>query len=221
MTTRPPMRGKIWRILLVVGLVFALMILVAFGVWGDQFDSLFTSEENKRLFGHSVIQGGIIGMLLLVSDLFLPIPTTVIIGGMGAVMGPAWAILFGWMGLTISGLVGYGFARWGKRGWVDRQVPLDERLRYSRWFDRWGGLTIIITRFLPILPEVFSVLAGLGGMHLRHFTIAVSLGSLPPAIVYAQLGAVFSDNPMVAIAGFVLVSVASWFGFLAVQKRAS
>jgi uncharacterized membrane protein YdjX (TVP38/TMEM64 family) len=74
-----------------------------------------------------------------------------------------------------------------------------ERMRV--FFDRAGAWAIILTRSLPYsVPEVIVCLAGLGGMRLGEFLLAMTLGSLPTAFVYAAIGAGWSDQPLLALA---------------------
>jgi uncharacterized membrane protein YdjX (TVP38/TMEM64 family) len=176
------------RLILLFVLLSALVLLV-FGLWGDRFETLFSREGSAAFFRGHPHTAGWIGVGLLVSDLVLPIPTTGVIGGLGAALGTVPAFCFGWLGLSLAGLLGYGLARLGGERWAKRLVPPAEQERYRVWFDGWGGLAVVLSRMLPVLPEVLSVLAGLYGMRARRFVPAVVLGSLPPAWIFAWLGA--------------------------------
>lgn len=49
------------------------------------------------------------------------------------------------------------------------------------------------------IPEVMVFLAGLGGMPLAKFTIALTVGSVPVGFAFAAVGAGWADQPIVAL----------------------
>lgn len=205
--------------LLLLFFALAALVLLTFAVFGDRFDALFSSEASRDLLRAHRAWAGPLGAALLVSDLLLPIPTTVVIGAMGAVLGVAQGFFWGWLGLCLAGFSGYGLARLGGKRWADQLATPAEQAAHRRAFDTWGGLAVVLTRMLPILPEVFSVLAGLYGMKPGRFALAVVLGSLPPALAYAWIGAQARDNPGPAAWGLVALTALAWLGFLALKSR--
>ncbi len=205
--------------LLLIFFALTALILITFALFGDHFDFLFSGEKGKEFFTQASRWAGPIGAGLLISDLFLPIPTTIIIGAMGAVMGVAEAAFWGWLGLSLAGLTGYGLAQWGGEKWADKLASPAEQIRYRNLFDSWGGLAVILSRMLPILPEVLSVLAGLYGMRFKNFLIAVTLGSIPPAIAFAWIGQQSLEHPGLALWGLVLLTTLLWFIFRFFDKK--
>jgi len=196
-----------------------LLILLTFALFGDTFDALFSSAESRELLREHRAWAGPIGAGLLIADLLLPIPTTIIIGAMGAVMGTVAGAIWGWIGLTLAGLTGYGLARLGGQRWADRLAPPEEQKRTRHMFDTWGGLAVVLSRMLPILPEAISVLAGLYRMHASRFILAVSLGSIPPALAFAWIGGRAAEHPGPALWGLVALTGLAWIGFLGMQRR--
>ena len=195
------------------------LILINFMIWGDGYERLFTMEGSAALLADSGDWAGWVGMGLLVVDLVLPIPSSGVIGGLGAALGFFPGFLWGWCGLMLSGFTGYGIARLGGQRWANRLATPEEQARFQHLFDTWGGLALVSTRLLPILPEVLSVLAGLYRMHFSRFFLATVLGTVPPALIYAWLGAQAREHPGPAVWGLVLVTVLAWMGFMAVKKR--
>ncbi|MDF3127861.1 VTT domain-containing protein [Kiritimatiellaeota bacterium B1221] len=205
--------------LLILFFSLSALILLTFALFGDHFDFLFSGEKGKEFFSRASHWAGPIGAGLLVADLFLPIPTTLIIGAMGATIGVAPAAFWGWLGLSLAGFTGYGLARLGGEKWADRLASPSEQIRYRQLFDRWGGLAVILSRMLPILPEVLSVLAGLYGMRFKNFAIAVTLGSLPPAIAFAWIGQQSLKHPGMALWSLVLLTTLLWFLYRFFDKK--
>ena len=193
------------------------LVLLSFWVWGDGFTRTWSWEGSISFFETHKGVAGWLGIGLLVSDLVLPIPVTCVVGGLGAVLGPIQGFFYSWVGLVLAGLTGYGLARLGGQRIADRLVSPGDQKRYRLWFDRWGSLAVVASRMLPILPEVFSILAGLYGMHFRRFLIAVAFGSLVPAISYSWLGAHMREHPGPAIWALASITVVAWLIFLRIQ----
>jgi uncharacterized membrane protein YdjX (TVP38/TMEM64 family) len=141
-----------------------------------------------------------VGMALIWADLVLPIPQTPAITGLGIIYGTFLGGVIGTAGLITSGLVGYGLMRTSARRLVHRFVGRQSLQRVERLFDHGGAWAIILTRSLPYsVPEAVVFLAGLAGMPMRTFAVALALGSVPTAFVFAAIGAGWADQPILAL----------------------
>jgi uncharacterized membrane protein YdjX (TVP38/TMEM64 family) len=202
------------------GILFGLLtfvVLLIFGIWGDRFESLFNPEDTRLLL-ENTWSAGPIGAALLVSDILLPIPTTVVIGAMGAVLGPVTGAFWGWVGLTLAGWTGYVIARLGGAPIKRRWISAEEEEKFGRFFDHKGGLAVVLSRMLPVLPEVLSLLAGFYGMHPLRFGIAVTLGSIPPAVLFSWIGSTARDAPLPAFILLTAITGLLWMVFLRMSK---
>lgn len=207
--------------LLAVFLLLSLMLLISFLIWGEGFDAWLDGEAAADFFRARAAWAGPLGAGLLIADLVLPIPSTGILGGMGVALGWLPAALWGWAGLSLSGLTGYAIGRLGGTRLADRVVDPGVRARHQAQFNDWGSTAIVVTRLLPILPEVFSVLSGLVRMRFSRFVFATLLGSIPPALVYTWLGAQAREHPGPALWGLVGITAAAWLVFLTLHRRRS
>lgn len=109
--------------------------------------------------------------------------------------------------------------RWGK--WV----LLDARHldRAERFFARWGGITVLVGRLLPVVRSVIAYPAGIARMPLLRFHIYTFFGSWPWCFALAwvgmKLGAAWRADPRLEKAmhfadGAVVVAIllgAGWF----------
>ncbi len=154
-----------------------------------------------------------VGVGLLVADVVLPVPSSLVMVANGALFGIALGTLLSFAGTLGCGLVGFGL---GRRGGplLNRLVPAEERARANRLLDRWGELAIVATRPVPILAETISILAGASPMSWRRMTLATAVGALPCSLLYAVVGATAATFDS-TIAAFVLVlGVAGVFWWL-------
>lgn len=182
-------------------LFLALMLLFAVPlfVFGERFDAAYAGSAGvERLRAHGPM-AGLAGMLLLVADLVLPIPSTPVMAALGLIYGPWLGGLYGAAGLTLGGAAAYGATRlMGPRAAVFLIGPRDlERAR--RFFERGGGLAVAASRALPLLAEVIACLAGLSGMPARRFFLALPCGALPVAFFYASVGAALERHQAAAL----------------------
>lgn len=136
---------------------------------------------------------------LICADLVLPVPAGSVIAALGVIYGFFAGGLLGSLALVAAGSLGYGLVRALGPG-AAAFLAGAERLRALRsFFDRRGAWAIVLSRGLPIVPEVVSCLAGLAPMRWDRFILAVTLGSVPMGFAYAALGAGWSDRPLVAM----------------------
>ena len=75
-----------------------------------------------------------------------------------------------------------------------KQESLD---RTQKFFDRHGGITIVITRFMPILRTFSPFVAGVGKMPYRRFLFYNTAGGVAWATVFFLIGYFFGNLPAV------------------------
>ncbi|MEG6571803.1 VTT domain-containing protein [[Clostridium] cellulosi] len=69
--------------------------------------------------------------------------------------------------------------------------------RTQEFFDKHGGATIIITRFLPILRTFSPFVAGVGYMPYKRFLLYNAIGGISWAAVFFIIGVLFGNMPFV------------------------
>ena len=71
-------------------LALTAMVLIPFAIWGEALTETFSQEGSVawlESYGNWAI---FMGIVLLISDLFLPIPATVVMAALGFLYGPFW-----------------------------------------------------------------------------------------------------------------------------------
>lgn len=160
-------------------------------------------------------QGGVIGALvgvgLLVADVALPVPSSLVMVAHGALFGVVIGTALSAVGSTGAALVSFVL---GRRGGplLSRFVPPEERARADRLLARWGTLAIIVTRPVPLLAETTAIMAGASPLGWRSVALAALAGSLPGALLYALTGAVAASfrNGALVFGLALLVAGAFW-----------
>ncbi|MDU6435254.1 MAG: DedA family protein [Pantoea sp.] len=81
------------------------------------------------------------------------------------------------------------------------------------FYERHGGKTIILARFVPIVRTFAPFVAGMGHMSYRHFALFNVAGALAWVLLFSYAGYLFGDLPVVQenlkllIVGIIVVSV--------------
>lgn len=155
----------------------------------------------------------VIGVALLIADVVLPVPSSVIMIAHGALFGIAVGSLLSLAGSVGCAVAGFAIGRAGKET-VRRFVSDAEYARVSRLLDRWGMAGIVATRPVPILAEVMAIIAGTTPtVSWWQIVVASTLGSVPPAIAYAVAGHFATETVGViwVFSALMLMSAAMWW----------
>jgi uncharacterized membrane protein YdjX (TVP38/TMEM64 family) len=156
---------------------------------------------------------GVIGVALLIADVVLPVPSSLVMIAHGALFGIWTGTLLSLIGSVGCSLAGFAMGRAGREK-VRRFVTDAEYARASRLLDRWGMAGIVATRPVPILAEVMSIIAGTTpSMSWWQITISSIAGCLPPAIAYAIAGhmATKTIGAIWVFSALMLMSAAMWW----------
>lgn len=196
--------------LLYLFLALAVLVLIPFVVWGDWFVHLLGGDASKHCLAELGPWAWLAAFGLLVADLVLPIPATPVMSALGWIYGPWLGGAIGAAGAFTSGSLAYGLCRkFGDRIAL-RILGAEDLAKGHRLFAFAGGWIIALTRWVPILPEVTSCLAGLTKMPGRKFFPALACGCVPMAMTFAWIGSQGHEQPTLALGLSAALPVALW-----------
>lgn len=193
-----------------VATLIATLILVSFLVVEALQIPLLTDPTDQMMEGGWI--AATIGGGLLLLDVFIPIPSSVIMILHGTIFG----ILGGFV-LSLVASVGGAMIGWwvGNKGGplMDRFVSPAEKRQANDFIIRYGLLAIIISRLIPIIAETVAIMSGTTNLGWKRVLLATTIGSIPPALIYAIAGEATDDFASGAIvtACVVLVAGVTWF----------
>jgi uncharacterized membrane protein YdjX (TVP38/TMEM64 family) len=170
--------------LLLVGLALAVPIL-PFAVWGD------SAETRMAACLHAAASPRTVAALvfgLLATDVFLPVPSSVVNTVAGEALGFGLATAVSWAGLTAGAVLGFALARWFGRPLALRLAGRDDLEKIDAAADRFGPLVLVLARPVPVLAEASVLLVGTTRLSWRWFLAPVVLSNLGIAVVYSALG---------------------------------
>lgn len=208
------MRLALWS------LGLGMVTLATWLLWGGGLESDFSFSGSVNWLKNAGQWAWAAGILLLASDLILPVPGTVVISALGYIYGTLLGGMIAAVGLIAAGMLGYGAGRlFGEkfaRRWLgDRDYETGKRL-----FENGGGWLVALSRAMPVLPEVISCTAGLVRMPFRRFSIALASGSLPMGFLFAAIGTTGHDAPGWAVALTLVIPAALFLVVAKLRKSA-
>lgn len=95
-----------------------------------------------------------------------------------------------------------------------KQLTPERLAKLDAFFEKYGGLTIIITRFMPFFRTFAPFIAGTGHMNFGKFTFFNAVGGISWVSLFVLVGYFFGGIPFVRdhfeiiVLGIVAVSVA-------------
>jgi membrane-associated protein len=133
--------------------------------------------------------------------------------------------------LTLAAVIGdslnYAIGRWiGVRvfqyedSWLFKKAYVE---RTHRYFERFGGRTIIIARFVPIVRTYAPFVAGIGAMDYRRFLFFNVSGAVLWVALITYAGYLFGNVPLVknnlTLVIFAIILVSMFPGIIEVVRH--
>ena len=188
---------------------FLGLAILLLGTWAG-WDERFTLAGSVEWLNSAGPWAWVAGIALLVADLALPVPGTVVISALGYIYGIFVGGLVAAAGLMSAGMAGYGLGWLCGERFARRWLGERDYERGRRLFANGGGWVVALSRALPILPEVISCTAGLVRMPFRKFTVALACGSVPMGFLFAAIGRAGHEAPGWAFGLSLLAPALLW-----------
>ncbi len=197
----------------VLATLVALLLVGTIGpwlIWGEAFERSFSLVGTLTWLREFGPWAAAAGVGLLVADIALPIPSTIVMSALGATYGFWVGGLLAIVGSMLAGLTAYGLARWAGRPAAIWIAGEDSLVRTEELFARGGAWLVLTSRWLPILPEAVACLAGLARMPFRTFFWALTVGSVPLGLTFAWVGTLTEDREGLALALSAGLPIGAW-----------
>jgi uncharacterized membrane protein YdjX (TVP38/TMEM64 family) len=207
----PARRRRIWRWLVLV-VVVAALILIPFLLWEEELTALIRSALLVSR-GHGRLTALII-IASLAGDILLPVPSSLVSTAAGASLGTIW------LGMNMACLLGYALGRHAGRGAMQRLVGEADVERARQRLTGAGAVALVVTRAVPVLAESLVLGAGAVGMPLLPFVLLTSAANLVVSIAYAALGALVlsEDSVLLLFSGLAVIPASGWLLWLRLKR---
>ncbi len=149
-----------------------------------------------------------VALLVLVENLFPPIPSEVVLTLAGFTASRGDANLVGMIIAATAGSVGGALILYGIAAWFGPERLRRVVLRYQRWlrvterdldraeawFDRWSVAAVLVCRCVPLVRSLISIPAGLRRMPLTPFLLYTTVGSLVWNTIFVSAGYLLGEQ---------------------------
>ena len=186
-----------------VSLVILALILVPFVLFEETFNAAAEQLVQRDTSGWYT---AIAAAVLLASDVFLPIPSSIVAAAAGVALGFVRGALTVWIGMSLSCALGYGFGAWSA-GAARRFVGDAGMARAGRLAARYGDYALVLCRPIPVLAEASVIFAGIVRRPLGRFARLTTWANAGVAMGYAAIGAYSMrvDSFLLAFLGAMVV----------------
>ncbi len=131
------------------------------------------------------------GMLIRIpSEVILPLAGFAVLQGKMTIWG---VTLVAALADLVGALVWYSISLKGGRPLLDKYgkyfaISPSKLDRGDKWFGKYGDVTVLISRCIPMISELVSISAGVSKMDLKKYITYTYLGSLPFDFALVFLG---------------------------------
>ena len=161
---------------------------------------------------------------LLAVDIFIPVPSSIVMVLSGAAFGVFWGALLAFVGSIAGEWLGFELARKYGTAMSARFIGDEaEQRRLNAILVTHGAAAIAVTRALPVVMETMSIVAGLSTMRRSTFLIASAIGTAPIVVIYAYAGAMSRamDSVVPAVVMLIAVAAAGWVWYRTIRSAPS
>jgi uncharacterized membrane protein YdjX (TVP38/TMEM64 family) len=159
---------------------------------------------------------------LLVADVVLPVPSSVVMIAHGALFEIVLGSLLSLLGGLGATLLAFSLGR-RSRALLQPVIAPEHERHANALLTRYGPLAIVVTRPVPMVAETVAILAGRSTLSWHKAALAGAVGGLAPAILYGVAGAVAATavNGVLVFGVMLLVSVMFWLLGRQVESRSA
>jgi uncharacterized membrane protein YdjX (TVP38/TMEM64 family) len=195
------------RYLLIITAMAVFFLLLFFAV---EALGVAWLKDPTQWMNHGGILAASLGVSLLIADVLLPVPSSLVMVANGSLFGVVGGTLLSLLGSVGAVLFGFAIGRRGG-GLLNRAVTPREQERINRLLARWGTLAIVLTRPVPVLAETVAIMAGASALGWRQVAVAGLIGSFVPALLYALTGAAVANFQSTALMFLMVLIVTGSF----------
>jgi membrane protein DedA with SNARE-associated domain len=150
--------------------------------------------------------GGYLGVALLmgIESACIPLPSEIIMPFAGYLVHTGqlklfWVATAGAIGCNLGSVPAYWLGAWGGRPAIERfgryvLLSRHDLDRVEHFFQRFGGITVLLGRLLPVVRTFIALPAGVARMNQLRFHAYTFIGSWPWCFALAWVGMKLGDK---------------------------
>jgi uncharacterized membrane protein YdjX (TVP38/TMEM64 family) len=198
------------RRFLLLFLALCALLLALYGI-GVALGVPVDADPTPWLERHPASSGALIAALL-VADVVLPLPSSLLMIASGTLCGAVLGSLWSIAGSAGAAAFGWWLGRRGG-GWYERMLSASERDRARAWLERHGWVALAASRPVPILAEAVALASGAAGLPFARVLTSALCGALPISVFYALVGSgvLAFEQPWIAFVIALAAAAPLWW----------
>lgn len=191
--------------------IFVPLIITAFSII-----LIFVMFENiETFFGDLLNQAkdnqfkyALVSFAALVSDIVLPVPSSIVMYSNGAVLGLIKGFSLSLISVILSSIIGY-FIGFGSSAILKSKSDISA----NKILEKYGYAAILMTRGIPIISESVCIVCGFNKYNFTLYMLFTIIGYIPVCLIYAYFGsiAVNRDLFLISFICSLFVTFLLWF----------
>lgn len=186
----------------IISAILVIATFLSFNSLETFFVNLLTNASH-----HKATFSGV-SFLVLASDILLPVPSSIVMYTNGYVLGLLGGSLISLLALAAGSVVGYYLGMFTSIG-----VKAKGNERADAILSKYGMLSILISRGIPIISESICIVCGYNRMPFKTYFILSIIGYIPLCLLYAFCGSIgFSEDIfLISFGSSIVIAIAFWF----------
>jgi len=176
-----PGNAGVLRPLCFLAALVALIVVVRASGAGQYFEP----EKLRALFAGFGLVAPLVYIAFYTVAPALMLPGLPISMAGATVFGPVWGVVYTIIGATLGACLAFLIARYGARGWVERQLVGQRWSKLDRETEQNGWKAVAFTRLIPLFPfNLLNFAFGLTRISFLQYAVATFIFMLPGTIAF-------------------------------------
>jgi uncharacterized membrane protein YdjX (TVP38/TMEM64 family) len=186
-------------------IVLVIIIFLCFPGFEGQCEAWLNSHKNQ----HGVF--AVVSFCVLFSDILLPVPSSIVMFTNGAELGALAGAVLSFAAAVSGSMFGFFIGRFSGKA-INRFLSQKNKEQADLAFKKYGAITIIITRGIPVLSEAVSITSGLRQIKAFDCLWLNMVGYAPVCLLYAVCGNYATEKYsfFLAFGGSLLIAFIYW-----------
>ncbi|KAA5542342.1 TVP38/TMEM64 family protein [Adhaeribacter rhizoryzae] len=193
--------------LLIIFLICCGLVITTFLLF-EEVEHWITAHVHS---GQSKATYTLLSFSFMALDTLLPVPSSLLMILNGKILGPFFGTLLSLVSSLLASVFGFYLGR-SANPYFDKFFAAQDKAYSNNLFQKFGNLTITISKALPVLSEAISFVAGTTAMPFKTFLLYSAIGHFVVAVGYAYLGS-FSNEINSGLVTVIVIVVAVLFSY--------
>jgi len=191
---------------ILIPFLITIILIIAVFLMFPGLETYFTELIDPKK--NHTVSFSVISFIVLLSDIFLPVPSSIVMYTNGYALGTMGGALLSWVSVMTGAIIAYYTGRYISSGLKSEQ---DEKA--ATLLNKYGAMAIIITRGVPVLSESVCFVCGYNRISFKNYFFLNAIGYIPVCLIYSVCGRAGYEKNMLLVSFGCSLAVSALFWF--------